>query len=106
MKRSFPILAAVAAVAAGGWYVFGGTDTVNSTTFSPLVSSANAQTTEAADIDTSTIKEMTLGNGDSKVQVIEYASYTTAKYTSTDMAFGRRWWPVVAKKINSLASPI
>tara|TARA_R110000796_G_scaffold2359_3_gene9320 strand:- start:179 stop:862 length:684 start_codon:yes stop_codon:yes gene_type:complete len=76
MKRSFPILAAVAAVAAGGWYVFGGTDTVNSTTFSPLVSSANAQTTEAVDIDTSTIKEMTLGNGDSKVQVIEYASYT------------------------------
>ena len=76
MKRSFPILAAVAAVAAGGWFALGGTDTANSTTFSPLVSAANAQTTEAAEIDTSTIKEMTLGNADSKVQMIEYASYT------------------------------
>ena len=101
MKRSFPILAAVAAVAAGGWYVFGGTDTVNSTTFSPLVSSANAQTTEAADID----KDHT-NSSRPNISTLTRSVLPTVKYTSTDMAFGRRWWHVVAKKINSLASPI
>lgn len=76
MKRTFPILAALAVAAAGGWYVFSGPDAVNSTQINPLASAANAQTTEAADVDTSTIKEMKLGNAESAVQIIEYASFT------------------------------
>jgi protein-disulfide isomerase len=76
MKRTFPILAAVAVVAAGGWYAFSGTDAANSTRINPLASAANAQTADAAEVDTSTIQDMTLGNADSKVQIIEYASFT------------------------------
>ncbi len=76
MKRIFPTLAAVAVVAAGGWYVFGGTDAVSNTQLSPLASAANAQTTEAADLDTSSIQDMSLGNAESSVQIIEYASFT------------------------------
>lgn len=76
MKRTFPILAAVAVVAAGGWYVFGGTDAVNSTSLSPIAGAANAQTTEAVEVDTSTIQDMSLGNAEAAVQIVEYASFT------------------------------
>ncbi|WP_299563273.1 DsbA family protein [uncultured Sulfitobacter sp.] len=41
----------------------------------PLPGAANAQTTEGA-VDTSTIPEMVLGNPDSPVEIIEYASFT------------------------------
>ena len=85
MKPTFPILAAVAVAAAGGWYAFSGTNAVNSTPINPLVSAANAQTTSADKADTASsettaetaaIEDMTLGNPDSAVQIIEYASYT------------------------------
>ncbi|MBW4962720.1 DsbA family protein [Sulfitobacter sp. CW3] len=76
MKRTFPILAAVAAVAVGGWFVFSGTDATNSTQLNPIAGAANAQSAEAADVDTSTIQEMSLGNPESAVQIVEYASFT------------------------------
>ncbi len=76
MKRIFPTLAAVAVVAAGGWYAFSGNNAAQSTSLAPLVSAANAQTQEAPAVDTSTIKDMMIGNPDSKVQIIEYASFT------------------------------
>lgn len=76
MKRIFPILAAAAVVVAGGWYMSGGSSTTNSTQLMPLAGAANAQSTQAADVDTSTIQDMTLGNADSPVQIVEYASYT------------------------------
>ncbi len=76
MKRTFPILAAVAVVAVGGWYAFGGQDAVNSTPINPLTSAANAQTADAAEVETSGIQDMMLGNAEAKVQIVEYASYT------------------------------
>ncbi|HDY95515.1 hypothetical protein LCGC14_0424090 [marine sediment metagenome] len=85
MKPTFPILAAVAVAAAGGWYAFSGTNAVDSTQITPLVSAANAQTASADKADTASsettaetaaIEDMTLGNPDSAVQIIEYASYT------------------------------
>jgi protein-disulfide isomerase len=80
MKPTFPILAAVAVAAAGGWYAFSGTNAVNSTPINPLVSAANAQSADTAEADapaaTTEIQDMTLGNPDSAVQIIEYASYT------------------------------
>ena len=76
MKRTFPILAAVAVVAAGGWYVLGGTDAVNSTQLSPIAGAANAQSTETAEVDTSAVQDMSLGNAEAAVQIVEYASFT------------------------------
>ena len=80
MNTTFPILAAVAVAAAGGWYAFSGTNAVNSTPINPLVSAANAQSADTAEADapaaTTEIQDMTLGNPDSAVQIIEYASYT------------------------------
>ncbi|WP_448327342.1 DsbA family protein [Sulfitobacter sp. M13] len=85
MKPTFPILAAVAVAAAGGWYAFSGTNAVDSTQITPLVSAANAQTASADKADTASsettaetaaIEDMTLGKLDSAVQIIEYASYT------------------------------
>ena len=80
MKPTFPILAAVAVAAAGGWYAFSGTNAVNSTPINPLVSAANAQSADTTEADapaaTTEIQDMTLGNPDSAVQIIEYASYT------------------------------
>jgi len=83
MKPTFPILAAVAVAAAGGWYMFSGNDAVENTALTPLVSAANAQST-SADADNATetaaeaveIQDMSLGNPDAKVQIIEYASFT------------------------------
>ena len=68
MKPTFPILAAVAVAAAGGWYAFSGTNAVNSTPINPLVSAANAQSADTAEADapaaTTEIQDMTdLGDG-------------------------------------------
>lgn len=60
----------VGAVAVGGYFLNSG----NSTPASPALGAANAQ--EAADVDTSSVIEMTLGSADAPVTVIEYASYT------------------------------
>jgi len=80
MKPTFPILAAVAVAAAGGWYAFSGTNAVNSTPINPLVSAANAQSADTAEADapaaTTEIRDMTLGNPGSAGQTIGYASYT------------------------------
>lgn len=72
MSRMMIISAAVAAIGLGAYFVTSpGPNTV--TPVDPL-GAANAQ--EAADVDTSSIVDMTLGNPDAPVTVIEYASYT------------------------------
>lgn len=72
MSRMMIISAAVAVIGLGAYFITSpGTNPV--TPANPL-GAANAQ--EAADIDTSTIMDMSLGNPDAPVTVIEYASYT------------------------------
>lgn len=72
MSRMMIISAAVAVIGLGAYFV----TTPSSTSVTPAdpFGAANAQ--EAADIDTSSIVDMTLGNPDAPVTVIEYASYT------------------------------
>ena len=67
-------LAATAAVAAGGiWYLSGPGDNPAMTPFTPAQAQEGEATAEASDVE---IQEMTLGNEDAAVQVIEYASFT------------------------------
>jgi len=62
---------AVVAVAVGGFFAFGGGNTgVSPTDFG----AAQAQT--ASDVDTSEVLEMTLGDANAPITIIEYASYT------------------------------
>ena len=70
MTRNLTALAALALVAFVGTFFYMQTRTVDT---GPL-GAAFAQT--ADDVDTSMIKEMSLGNPDAKVTVIEYASFT------------------------------
>ncbi|MEL6102750.1 MAG: DsbA family protein [Pseudomonadota bacterium] len=72
MNRMIPIAAAAGAVLLGGWYFL--SSTPGTTPANPL-GAAMAQES-AAEIDTSTIVDMQLGNPDAPVTVIEYASYT------------------------------
>lgn len=77
MNRLIAVLAIAIGVAGYFWY------TSNTGSQSPqqqaqaerLLGAANAQTAEA-DIDTSSVVDMQLGNPDAPVTVIEYASYT------------------------------
>lgn len=69
MSRTLTILAATALVAIGGWFL-----TNRSATPLDPVGAAFAQ--DAADVDTSMIQEMSLGNPYAPVTVIEYASFT------------------------------
>ena len=70
MTRRFSILAAFAVVLAAGSFFLGGRN-------ADPVSAAFAQDNAAAsEIDTSMIQDMTLGNPDAAVTVIEYASFT------------------------------
>lgn len=72
MSRLIIISAAVAAIGLGAYFVTStGPNTV--TPVDPL-GAANAQ--EAGDVDTSSIVDMSLGNPDAPVTVVEYASYT------------------------------
>ncbi|MFK7763555.1 MAG: DsbA family protein [Roseobacter sp.] len=72
MSRMMIISAAVAVIGLGAYFVTSpGSNTV--TPVDPL-GAANAQ--EAEDLDTSSIVDMSLGNADASVTVIEYASYT------------------------------
>ena len=64
MKRTLTALAALAFIAVGGMFA------------APQTLGFDAQAQEAADIDTSMIKEMSIGNPDAAVTVIEYASFT------------------------------
>jgi protein-disulfide isomerase len=74
MQRRNLILGGFAVAGLGGWALTSNlTGGGNSTPVNPLASAANAQT---ADIDTSIIQDMVLGNPDADVTVIEYASYT------------------------------
>jgi protein-disulfide isomerase len=66
------ISAAVAAIGLGAYFVT--SPGPNSVTPVDPLGAANAQ--EAGDVDTSSIVEMTLGNPDAPVTVVEYASYT------------------------------
>ncbi|UWQ79138.1 DsbA family protein [Leisingera sp. S132] len=65
------VLAAVAVVAGG--YALSGLGSQSNLPSNPLVGAAIAQ---EAEVDTSTITEMTLGAEDAPVTLIEYASYT------------------------------
>ncbi len=69
MQRRNLILGGVALAGLGGWAL---TRPGSNLPADPLMA-ANAQ---AADVDTSMIKDMVLGNPDAPVEVIEYASYT------------------------------
>ncbi len=77
MSRFTMIAGAAAILALGGWYLT--TPASNSTSGAQadlaerLVGAAVAQ---EAEVDTSTIQEMSIGNPDAPVTVIEYASYT------------------------------
>lgn len=72
MNKILPIGAiALALVAGGAWYMTQGNSSSPATTAIP--GAANAQT---ADVDTSGVVEMVVGNPDASVQVIEYASFT------------------------------
>ena len=73
MTRILPMIAAVIAVAIGG-YLYMDQDTVSSTPVNPLIGAANAQ--ETSDIDTSSIVEMAIGSADAPITIYEYASYT------------------------------
>ena len=72
MSRMMIISAAVAVIGVGAYFLT--TPGSNSVTPADPLGAANAQ--EAEDIDTSVIEDMTLGNPDSPVTVIEYASFT------------------------------
>ncbi len=72
MPRMMIIAAAVAVIGLGAYFVTSPTDT--SVSPADPFGAANAQ--EVADVDTSTIGDMTLGNPDAPVTVIEYASFT------------------------------
>ncbi|MEM6384897.1 MAG: DsbA family protein [Pseudomonadota bacterium] len=69
MTRKLTIIAALACLAIGGW-VF----TSDNQTMLDPVGAAFAQ--DAADVDTSMIQDMSIGNPDAAVTVIEYASFT------------------------------
>ncbi|MDK3016812.1 DsbA family protein [Pseudodonghicola flavimaris] len=71
MTRLVPALSAAALMMAGA-FVF--SDQPGRAPASFLVGAANAQ--EAAEVDTSTIAEMTMGAEDAPVTIVEYASYT------------------------------
>ena len=76
MSRNLILVALVAVFGVGAWLTFSPQPNAPSADAQAqaLLGAANAQTTE--DIDTSTVMEMTLGNPDAPVTVIEYASYT------------------------------
>ena len=76
MNRRNLILGGFAVLGLGGWALtsrMGGNGDPLGTT--PLPGAANAQTA-AADIDTSGIQDMVLGDPEASVEVIEYASFT------------------------------
>ena len=71
MSRMMIISAAVAVIGLGAYFA---TSTGSSVTPSDPLGAANAQ--ETGDVDTSLIQDMTAGNPDAPVTVIEYASFT------------------------------
>lgn len=76
MSRNLILVALVAVLGGGAWLFLSPQPTATNAEAQAqaLLGAANAQTTE--DIDTSTVTEMSLGNPDAPVTVVEYASYT------------------------------
>ena len=78
MNRILPVLAVVIGVAGYFWYSStqtGGQSPQQQAQAERLLGAANAQGA-GDDLDTSTVVDMSLGNPDAPVTVIEYASYT------------------------------
>lgn len=77
MSRNLILVALVAVLGIGAWLTLSPKSSAPGAQAQAqaLLGAANAQTAEA-DIDTSSITEMSLGNPDAPVTVIEYASYT------------------------------
>lgn len=74
MKLNLTTIAAIGLLAVGGYVYLGQSGNNAVPAGLPLVNPANAQ--EAAEVDISTIDEMTIGAEDAPVTMIEYASYT------------------------------
>ena len=72
MSRLLIVSAAVAALGLGAYFVT--SPAPDAVAPADPLGAANAQ--EAADVDTSSIVEMTMGNPDAPVTVVEYASFT------------------------------
>jgi protein-disulfide isomerase len=72
MTRLISAMAAVAVLALGGFLMM---PRAGETPVNPLVGAANAQHS-TADVDISSVKEMTLGDENAPVTIVEYASYT------------------------------
>ena len=82
MKRILPMIVA-ALVGVGAYFIFVHEPSSTASQSAELTAPAEAVATEVADnsdgdaeVDTSTIPDMMIGNPDAKVTVIEYASYT------------------------------
>ncbi|MBL4767147.1 MAG: DsbA family protein [Rhodobacteraceae bacterium] len=73
MTRIVPVIAALVAVAVGG-YLYMDQGKTGSTSINPLIGAALAQ--EASEVDTSSIIEMEIGSPDAPITIYEYASYT------------------------------
>lgn len=75
MNRLLPALALFVAVAAGAFYLWNGS--APGTTSLPGITAANAQSADV-DLDAAraAVPDITIGNPDAKVEVIEYASFT------------------------------
>ncbi|SEL13097.1 DsbA family protein [Pacificibacter marinus] len=69
-RRNFMMTTALAALGVGGAYIY--TSKPQVTDF--LVEPASAQ--DAADVDTSMVKDLVMGEADAPIELIEYASYT------------------------------
>lgn len=69
-RRNFLMTTALAALGVGGAYLYTSQPQVTDFVLTP----ANAQ--DAADIDTSMVKDLVMGDADAPIELIEYASYT------------------------------
>ncbi|MBM7070157.1 DsbA family protein [Actibacterium sp. 188UL27-1] len=70
-RRTLLMTASAAAVGSAGLYWFSSASNTGT-----LIPPAQAQSSEASEIDTSDIVEMTMGDPEAPVTVVEYASYT------------------------------
>ena len=78
MNRSLTIAAVAGLAIAGGAYFWanGPQSASQPQTSFAAIGAANAQSQDGSEVDTSIVEEMSLGNPDAKVTVVEYASFT------------------------------
>lgn len=76
MKQKIVTTAVALTVASGATIWWAERDSSTETAFSSPIGAAFAQESENADIDTSSIVEMTMGPEDAPVTIVEYASFT------------------------------